>query len=365
MRWEAQMLQADNGSGADGSDTPVGKTAPLPLTGLQRSITSPQFADTVFHEILAKSALNRVPENSAMPFRWTVNPYRGCTHACVYCYARNTHSYLDMDSGKDFDQQIVVKVNVVEALTAELARPSWNRELVALGTNTDPYQRAEGKYQLMPGIITALADAGTPISILTKGTLLQRDLPVLRTAAEQVPVQVGVSLALLNRKLAHTVEPGTPSPSARLKLIERLSHAGAEVSVMAMPILPWLTDSTNDLASLFSSVRDAGAQWVQAGALHLRPGSREWFLQWIDQHHPDLAEGYRRFYARGSYAPVSYRKTLGRRARAIADNMGLNYGSAHRQPESSPAPAAATPNVTEPSADRAVQPSLFDLTLSD
>ena len=144
---------------------------------------TPDFAGVTFHEVLAKSALNHVPGQSAMPFGWTINPYRGCTHACVYCFARPTHTYLDLDAGDDFDRQIIVKVNVAEVLRTELAKPSWRHDPVALGTNTDPYQRAEGRYSLMPGIIDALTASGTPFSILTKGTLLRRDLPLLADAA--------------------------------------------------------------------------------------------------------------------------------------------------------------------------------------
>lgn len=356
------MLQVDDGPTADGSGTPVGRTAPLPLVGLQRSITSPQFADTVFHEVLAKSALNQVPPSSSMPFRWTVNPYRGCTHACVYCYARKTHTYLDLDAGQDFNQQIVVKVNIVDVLKAELRRPSWTRQMVALGTNTDPYQRAEGRYQLMPGIIRALADSGTPLSLLTKGTLLQRDLPLLKEASRSVPVQVGVSLALLDPRLASRVEPGTPSPATRLKLIEKLAAAGAGVSVMAMPILPWLTDADSDLEALFSAVRDAGAHQIQAGALHLRPGARQWYLDWIEKEHPHLLPGYRSFYAHGSYAPQSYRRSLSRRAVSLAARLGLGYGAAHRATaEDSPSLGEARlPADVSASRDSPQQPSLFD-----
>lgn len=167
-----------------------------------------------FHEVLCKSALNKVPNAAALPFRYTVNGYRGCMHACRYCFARPTHEYLDFDSGADFDTQIVVKTNVAEVLRRELRRPSWRRETVALGTNTDPYQRAEGRYALMPGIIGALAGSGTPLSILTKGTLLRRDLPLLDEVSGQVPVSVAVSLAIADPDLHKEIEPGTPAPQA-------------------------------------------------------------------------------------------------------------------------------------------------------
>ena len=152
---------------------------------------TPEFAGLTFHEVLAKSALNKVPGAARVPFEWTINPYRGCSHACTYCFARRTHSYLELDTGADFDTQIVVKVNVVTVLRRELARPSWRRDPVALGTNTDPYQRAEGRYRLMPGIARALAESGTPFSILTKGTTLRRDLPLLTRAGCRRPHRYG------------------------------------------------------------------------------------------------------------------------------------------------------------------------------
>src|SRR4029450_9834695 len=169
-----------------------------------------------FHEVLCKSALNKVPDAAMLPFRYTVNGFRGCSHACRYCFARPTHEYLDMDCGTDFDTQIVVKTNVAEVLRRELRRPSWQGETVALGTNTDPYQRAEGRYALMPGIIGALADSGTPFSILTKGTTSRRALPLLVAAPRRVPVSMGVSLALLDERLHPALEPGTPTPRSRL-----------------------------------------------------------------------------------------------------------------------------------------------------
>src|SRR5690242_11580883 len=224
-----------------------------------RRFDAPQALETRFYEVRARSVLNRVPAASRMPFRWTVNPYRGCTHACHFCFARPTHTYLGFNAGRDFEREIVVKVNAPEVLRAELARPSWKREHVALGTNTDPYQRAEGRYALMPGIIRALADSGTPFSILTKGTLLARDLPLLKAAAAQVSVGAAVSLAVLDPELQVVLEPGTPTPAARLALISKLREAGLDCGVMAMPILPWLTDSADHLDALFGSLAQAGA----------------------------------------------------------------------------------------------------------
>jgi DNA repair photolyase len=205
MRWDGQVVRATDDTALPGLQTPGS------IPGLVRTVTTPEFAGIRFHEVLAKSVLNRVPAASGMPFGWTVNTFRGCSHACVYCFARGTHAYLDLDPGQDFDREVVVKTNAVEVLERELARASWQREHVAMGTNTDPYQRAEGRYRLMPGIIEALVRSGTPFSILTKGTLLRRDLPLLAEAAAQVPVGIGVSVAVHDDDLQRRLEPGAPT----------------------------------------------------------------------------------------------------------------------------------------------------------
>lgn len=344
MRWTNQQLAQTSLEQAN-----VPTTAPLlPLAGLLKSVQTPEFAGITFHEVLSKSALNKVPATSSMPFEWTVNPYRGCSHACVYCFARKSHSYLDFDSGVDFDSQVVVKVNVAQVLRKELFKPSWRRHHVALGTNTDPYQRAEGRYQLMPGIIAALADSGTPFSILSKGTLLARDIPLLEQAEKQVSVGMGVSLALLDEKLAAAIEPGTPSPKARLALISKLRDAGLPCGVMAMPILPWLSDSEEDLDALFAALAAAGATGVSAGALFLRPGTREWFMQWLAKEHPKLVGPYRRLYGTGAYAHEDYRKWLAARVEAAKARHGFGGGAGFipdpRQ-EESVYPAGSMPEI--------------------
>ncbi|KID30103.1 DNA repair photolyase [Prauserella sp. Am3] len=293
------------------------------LPGLVRTVHSPDFAGVTFHEVHARSVLNKVPAASRVPFRWTVNPYRGCSHACTYCFARGTHTYLDFDAGTDFDTQVVVKVNAPEVLAAQVRRRSWAREHVAMGTNTDSYQRAEGKYRLMPGIIRALADSGTPLSILTKGTVLARDLPLLRDVGGDVPVGLGVSIALLDRELQRSLEPGTPSPQARLELVRKARDAGLPCDVFLAPILPGLTDSDEALDGLLGQVAEAGASSVTAIPLHLRPGAREWFARWLAEHHPELVDRYRRLYGRGSYADPEYRRGLRQRVEALARAHGL------------------------------------------
>jgi DNA repair photolyase len=240
------------------------------------------------------------------------------------CFARNTHTYLDLDAGRDFDTQVVVKVNAVEVLKGQLRSKRWRREHVAMGTNTDPYQRAEGRYRLMPGIIGALADSGTPFSILTKGTVLSRDIPLLARAASAVPVGIGVSLALLDRELQAVLEPGTPSPQARLELVRRVRDAGLPCGVFVAPVLPKLTDSEERLDALLASIAAAGATGVTVLPLHLRPGAREWFGRWLVRERPDLVDDYRKLYARGSYVDSRYRRWLTARIEPLLRKHGLD-----------------------------------------
>ena len=320
----AETLAADTLPAGTRPANPPAADALLPLAGLVRSVSTPEFAGITFHEVTAKSVLNKVVAGSRMPFEWTINPYRGCSHACVYCFARKSHTYLDFDAGLDFDSQVVVKINAAEVLRRELAKPSWRHEHVALGTNTDPYQRAEGRYRLMPGIIGALADSGTPLSILTKG-----DAPGPRHPAPEACCRPGASrrgnfaghdqrAAVRSRRTRHTGSAGAAEAHSRLR------EAGLPCGVMAMPILPWLSDSDDALDSLFGALAAAGATGVTAGALYLKPGTREWFMQWIAREHPQLAGKYRRLYGSGSYASKEYRAWLAGRIRYFKDRHGFS-----------------------------------------
>jgi DNA repair photolyase len=240
------------------------------------------------------------------------------------CFARNTHTYLDLDAGADFDSQIVVKVNAPEVLARQLRSPRWTHEPVAMGTNTDPYQRAEGRYQLMPGIIRALADSGTPFSILTKGTVLSRDLPLLSEVRQDVPVGVSVSIALVDKELQRSLEPGTASPQARLALVRKIVDAGLPCGVFVAPVVPHLTDSVEQLDALLAAIADTGATGATVLPLHLRKGAREWFLAWLAREHPNLVPAYRRLYARGSNADIGYRRWLGARVGPLLRRHGLD-----------------------------------------
>lgn len=318
MRWSGQAV-AVNGEAVDDGALPG-----LLRIGLVRSVRAPQFDGITFHEVLCKSALNKVPTSVAVPFRYTVNAYRGCSHGCTYCFARPTHEYLDFDSGADFDTQVVVKINVEEVLRRELRRPSWRRETVALGTNTDPYQRAEGRYELMPGIIKALAESDTPLSIVTKGTLLRRDLPLIARAAQRVPVSIAVSLALDDEELHRSLEPGAPTPQARLDLITAVRDAGLACHVMLAPILPYLTDSAEYLDRMLARMAAAGATGVTVHCLHLRGSVRAWFMSWLDRARPELVDRYRELYRRGAYLPPHYRETLEGRIAPLIAQRGLS-----------------------------------------
>ena len=336
MRWDGQGVSVDDGA-----------LPGLQRIGFVRSVRTPQFDGITFHEVLCKSALNKVPNASMLPFRYTVNGYRGCSHACRYCFARPTHEYLDMDCGSDFDSQVVVKTNVAEVLRRELHRKSWRRETVALGTNTDPYQRAEGRYALMPGIVGALADSGTPFSILTKGTLLRRDLPLIADAANRVDVSVAVSLAVGDPVLHKDVEPGTPSPQARLGLITAIRGAGLDCHVMVAPVLPKLTDSVEHLDALLGQIAEAGANGVTVFGLHLWGSTRGWFMSWLARSHPELVAEYRNLYRRGAYLPADYREMLHDRVTPLVNKHGLARDRrSFREAQTSAASATEIPQPT-------------------
>lgn len=480
MRWSGQEIAVEQ------PETLPGLAR---LSNLVRSVRTPEFAGITFHEVLAKSALNKIPGGGgALPFGWTINPYRGCSHACAYClgpetlilmadgrqqplwsiqvgdvimgtevrgryrryvpttvlaswetlkrgyritladgtelvasgdhrfltergwkyvtgamsgqdrrpylttsnklvgfglnglteisrkldiagmavksdaklqivsiedlgnevdlidittgtgdfiangvvshncFARPTHKYLDLDTGKDFDNEIIVKVNVGEVLAKELAKPSWERHPVALGTNTDPYQRAEGRYALMPGIIDALAGSGTPFSILTKGTLLRRDLDQLADAATRVPVDLAMSIAIYDDELQQSVEPGTPSTKARLATVTAVRDHGLDCAVFMMPILPYLTDTRAHLDEALRQAKAAGATSVLYTAMHLRAGVKEWFMLWLEREHPELVGRYVQLYGKGAYAPKEYRKWLAAKIKPLIRAHGLERG---------------------------------------
>jgi DNA repair photolyase len=261
------------------------------------------------------------------------------------CFARNTHTYLDLDAGHDFDSKVVVKVNAGELARRELAAPRWRGAPIAMGTNVDVYQRAEGRYRLMPEILAALRDFANPFSILTKGTLILRDLDLLRQAAEVTSVGLSFSVGFVDEAMWRAVEPGAPSPRRRLDAVRALTDAGFAVGMLMAPILPGLTDTDESIEDTVAAIAAAGAVSVTPLALHLRPGAREWYAAWLTREHPRLAPRYRDLYGDGSYLPQTYQREIGARVRLAARRHGLHRadpGEARRQPGDTVTAAAPT-----------------------
>jgi DNA repair photolyase len=296
-----------------------------------RTFDTPEFKGITFFEIRAKSIINRVPEASYVPFRWTINPYRGCTMQCFYCFARKTHTYLDFDYGEDFNARIVVKVNAPERLRKELAAPSWAGEHIAMGTNVDPYQRAEGRYRLMRGILEALRDFGNPFSILTKGTLILRDIDLLQKCAAVTDVGTNFSVGSVDRELWKLVEPGTPNPLKRLDAVRKLNEAGIPCGVLMAPILPFISDTDEAMTETVRAIAEAKASHVMPIVLHLRKGgSREWYMKWLRERHPELISKYSELYGDRAYAPKAYQEEISDKVRRLARRFGVGRASARQ-----------------------------------
>jgi len=305
MRWDELRVEEQDGQTLPGYRDPA----------VVRTFDAPEAMDIRFYEVRAKSVLNRVPPRSEMPFRWTINPYRGCTHACQFCFARPTHTYLGFNAGRDFEREIVVKVNAPEVARAELSRPRWRREHVAMGTNTDPYQWVEGRYRLMPGIWEALRDSGTPASILTKSPLLLRDLELMKQVGERGGVSANLSVPTLEEKAWRATEPHTPHPRARLEAVSELNRAGIPCGVLIAPLMPGVNDDPGQIERILELCAEAGAVDVGGIALHLRGEVKDLWFDWLAEHRPDLLPRYRKLYRAGAYAPKEERARLAALAR--------------------------------------------------
>ena len=272
-----------------------------------RTFDAPEAMGINFHEVRARSALNHV-QGGRFGFDWTINPYRGCTHACVFCFARSTHTYLDMNAGRDFEREIVVKVNVPELMRGELSRKSWKRELVALGTNTDPYQWVESRYRMMPEILAALEEAKTPVSVLTKSPLVMRDIEIYERMAKHLPVSVNLSVPTLDEDAWRATEPHTPSPSARLDAVAELRRRGIDSGVLIAPLMPGINDSPEQVKPILDRAREAKASFLGGVALHLRDEVKDVFFAWLEQKRPDLLPRYENLYRGRSYMRPEQRK---------------------------------------------------------
>jgi DNA repair photolyase len=359
MRWDEQRVEKDLRLPGVGAGTIV------------RTFDAPEAMGINFHEVRAQSALNHVP-GSRYGFSWTVNPFRGCSHACTYCFARRTHTYLDMGAGRDFEREIVVKVNLPELLRAELRRPSWKRELVALGTNTDPYQWVESRYRMMPEILAALEEAETPVSILTKSPLVLRDVEIYARMAKKLPVSVNLSVPTLDEEAWRATEPHTPSPAARLDAVAELRSRGIDSGVLIAPLMPGINDDPAQVQPIVQRAKEAGATFLGGVALHLKGEVKDVFFAWLQAKRPDLLPKYEALYGNRAYMRPEQRKhttralkTWGRsRARRAPVNSSGSRPSAPAASRAGGAgaggaehPAQAPPNSQ--CQDPPAQPSLF------
>ena len=276
-------------------------------------------ARATYHEVPARAIVNRVV---GMPFRWSVNPYRGCVHACTYCYARASHAFLGYGPGEEFEREIVVKANAVAALRAELRRPALRGELLVFGTVSDPYQPAEARYGLTRELLRAAGEAGNPVAITTKGTLVLRDLDLLAELAAGAGCTVNVTVTTLDEGLWRKLEPRTPRPAARLRAMAALAGRGVEVGLFLAPILPGITDAPGALEAVVEGAAAHGARFVMGGPVRIGAGFAEPFLAAIERDFPEHLPRYRRL-ARFGTVPRPEAEALKARVQAVRDRLGL------------------------------------------
>ena len=281
-------------------------------------------APVQYREEPCRSALNRV---HGMPFRWSLNPYMGCAHRCTFCYVRAFERRADRPAGEDYGRSVRVKVNVVEVLCRELARPSWRREVVAVGAATDPYQPAEGRYRLTRGCLAALAAARTPFGLITRSPMIVRDIDVLQAAARRAEVDITLSIPTLDEDIRRRTEPGTAPARQRLRALRMLVEAGLDAGVGIAPILPGITDRVENLAAVMRAARDAGATNVWCNLLYLRPGTREHFLEHLARDWPALLPRYERLYRGRAYLRPADAEPI----RALVARLREQYGIADRR----------------------------------
>jgi DNA repair photolyase len=279
-----------------------------------------------YQEVTCRSALNHV---EGMPFRWTLNPYRGCTHGCHYCFARRYHTQFELGAGDEFASIILVKTNLVAVLKRELDRPAWQRELVALGTATDPYQPIEGHYRLTRGALAALAAARTPVGLVTKGPMVVRDVDLLQELSRRAAVTVYVSVPSVDEDAWRRLEPGTAHPLQRLRAVRALSDAGIRAGVLMAPIVPGITSSREQLAETVRAIADHGARFVGANVLYLKGGTRTHFLQFLAREYPELSDSYEEMFAGGAYLPDGLRNEV----RAVVRDLRASAGLTSREDE--------------------------------
>jgi DNA repair photolyase len=279
-----------------------------------------------YREEPCKVALNRV---KGMPFEWSLNPYMGCAHRCTFCYVRAFERRAERPADERYGRSIRVKVNVADVLRTELSRKTWNGDGIAIGAATDPYQPAEGRYELTRACLEALRDAWNPFSLITRGPMIVRDVDLLAEASRRADVSVTFSVPTLDEDVWRTTEPGTAPPRQRLRALKTLVEAGVRASVGMAPLLPGLSDHPRSLERVVVAAREAGACGIWANLLYLRPGTREHFLECLARDWPELLSDYERLYARGAYLPRADSDP----ARAAVRRLAQDHGIRDRRPE--------------------------------
>ncbi len=296
------------------------------LVGIARLAASSPCADarrgTEYFLLPVRSILNRC-DSERVPFRWTVNPYRGCEFGCRYCYARYTHEYMELDGG-EFERKIYAKQNAGALVERDLDTEKIWGEHIAIGTATDPYQPAEREFGATRAILEKMADReGLSLSITTKSNQVVRDLHVLQRIAARSSLTINITVTTLRTRLARLLEPRAPRPDLRLEAVRQLREAGLAAGVFASPVLPGLTDREEDLDALAHAAHDAGAQWLSANVLFLMPSSQKQFLPFLEAKFPKLARRYRQWYAQSGYAPETYRREIAARVHELRKKYGL------------------------------------------
>ena len=276
-----------------------------------------------YQEIRCRSALNAV---QGMPFDWTLNPYRGCTHACHYCYARRYHTQFELGADDEFASVIFVKTNFVQVLRQELAKPSWKNEYVAVGTATDCYQPIEGHYKLTRSTLEALAEFRNPAGVITKGPMIVRDKDVLSDLSSRAGCTVYISVPCVDDEVWRALEPGTASPLQRLRAVRDLTDAGIRAGVLMNPIVPGISSRPSLIERTMKAIADHGARFVGCNVMFLEGGTRDHFMRWLSDEFPHLVSGYRELYSR-KYAPAAYRQEVF----TIFEAMRTKYGIGQRE----------------------------------
>jgi DNA repair photolyase len=290
---------------------------------IERQAVTRVFGDITCYEVPAKTAIDRVPEATELPFQWAAGPYRGCESGCRHCGARRGHRYLGLDPGEDFATRIVVKTTLPARLRRELASPRWAGDTIALGLTGDCYQPVEETYRLMPAVIRALADAANPFTVLTRSPLILRDLDLLREAAKVTQVGALVSVGFVDDRVRRGVEPGAATAQRRLEVCATLNDGGIPCGVLMAPILPLITDSADHLQATVRRAAEAGAVSVTPVVLRLPSGAREPYMGWLEREHPGLVPRYQALYGKGQVAEEGYRLRVAEQVRALAEAYGI------------------------------------------